>query len=160
MLVATLVVYAGLFVIDVHTFTDAAPMGQVSLQFAGTTERVEEIVRSWEEAGSLHMAGASLGFDYLFLATYGIGLAVAGMWVEARARRRDRPALATVGALAAWAGLGAAAIDAFENARLLRMIGDPDSGDPQMVLVLSICKFALIGLALAVWLFGAIRTRG
>jgi len=158
-LIATLVVYAGLFVIEVHTFTEAAPLGQISLQLAGTTEKVIEIVESWEETDALHMAGASLGFDYLLLVTYGIGLAVAGMWIEARGRAGRHRLMAWLGVAAAWAGLGAAALDAFENARLLRMIGDPASGDPQLVLVLAIIKFCLIGFAVVTWLAGAVVTR-
>ena len=159
MIFATLVVFAGVYPIDFQTNTDAAPLGQFSLQLAGTTEAATSIVDSWRAAGVLHLAGASVGLDFMFTAAYAVMLAIAGSWVASRALGSSRPGWVIWGALAAYAGLVAGLLDVFEGVLLLDIIGDPSSGSPQLVRGVALAKVALIGVAVLTWLLGGLMTR-
>jgi hypothetical protein len=58
---------------------DVAPGGIVSLQFARTTKRSQEIVNSWrDEARTAAIPG--LWLDYLYLISYAITLALGCVW--------------------------------------------------------------------------------
>ncbi len=158
--VALLVTYGALAWIDSATWTDAAPRGQSSLQFAGSTERAVEIVESWEAEGVLHRAGMSLGFDYVFMTLYGVLLAGGCVWIVRRARAAGRSRLATAGVMAAWVGLAAAGFDAVEGALLVPIVGNPTSGSPELVRAVASLKYVCIFSALGFTAVGAVVIRG
>lgn len=151
--------YGALVWIDSATWTDAAPGGQSSLQFAGSTERAIEIVESWEAEGVLHRAGMSLGFDYVFMALYGVLLAGGCVWIVRRARAAGRSRLATAGVMAAWVGLAAAGFDGVEGALLLPIVGDPTSGSPELVRLVASLKYVCIFAAVGFTAIGGSLTR-
>lgn len=156
-MVATVVSYGGFYLVDSPTWNETTPMGQVSFQFAGTNENAAEIVAAWEAEGVVHLAGTSLGFDYLFMTVYGVTLALGGALVASRA---GGGAWSTPGALAAWAGVTAAVLDGVENALLLGILGDPATGSPGAVASIAFAKFTLILAAAAVVIAGGLATRG
>jgi hypothetical protein len=109
-----LVVGALLSRLDGPLRTAAAPHGIVSFELARHAETAERILASWDDAARTR-AALSLGLDYLFLVAYGTALALACE----RAGTRMAPAL---GAALAWGQLGAALLDAVENAALARIL--------------------------------------
>ena len=56
--------------------TPAAPLGIISYELAGSIEKAQSILDSWNASAQLHAAFA-LGFDYVFMLAYSttIGLA-------------------------------------------------------------------------------------
>ena len=130
--------------------TDAAPRGIISFEFAGTPERAEAILASWDERAQLH-AALSLGLDYLFLLVYSTAIALscfrAAAWWKPR-----RPGLATIGAWLGWGQWLAALLDAVENYALIQLLlGHRAAIWPRLAWACAAVKFAFVlaGIAYA-----------
>ena len=135
--------------------------GVNSLQQASSTDEFGAIVTAWRDAGApaLARAGFSLGWDCLFLVSYGIVFTLAGL--KARDELFPAPGLARTIALVAIVlmPLGAA-LDAVENILQLQMV--VGELDPQLarwsarvtgvkwVLVTPCMLLALVGMTAAV----------
>jgi hypothetical protein len=129
-------------------------VGILELEFVGGTDKADEVTGELGSEGR-SAARTSLFLDYPYLICYGLFLAGACVAVAARAARRGRRRLAAAGPLIAWGGLGAAAMDAIENAALLLVL-DGQTGQP-FPAIASGCaavKFALAATALIYALIG------
>ncbi|MFQ5966193.1 MAG: hypothetical protein ACE5MI_01130 [Acidimicrobiia bacterium] len=123
-----------------------APYGIVSLELAGSADRAEEIVASWEEANILGLATANVLLDYSFLVSYAVLLVAlsvrAGMRVET-------PVSMTTGYTVGWGQWLAGGLDAVENVALLVLlagaISDLTAGIARAA---AVGKFVLIGVGL------------
>lgn len=120
LLVLTLVVLAGLRALDAPLRTKLSPSGIVSFELAGELGLAQSMIQTWGQGGQVY-AGLSLGLDYLFMVAYAgcIGLACVLVAQSLLGRVEFLPAL---GALLAWAQLGAALLDAVENYALIQLL--------------------------------------
>jgi hypothetical protein len=142
--------------------TAAAPWGIVSLEFAGSADKVERILQLWGEEGVTE-AVRNTRLDYVFLLLYSTTIAAGCLWgSEAfRAGRWGRKA----GEVLAWGQALAALLDATENVALLKVLrGSIEEPWPKVAFWCALPKFALIvagiiyGIACAiVWLAGRRR---
>ena len=133
--------------------------GIVTFELARTQERAGEILAEWGDEGR-RAARRSLVLDYFYLLGYGLLLAgLNGLHAE-RAAAAGRRRLATVAALAAWAGLLAAGCDAIENANLLA-VADEHTGQPfpGLAFAFASAKFALATPAVLMAVVGWPLTR-
>jgi hypothetical protein len=120
-----------------------APLGILSLQFAGELAAATRIVQSWGETEWLY-ATFNLGFDYLYLACYALFLSATCSWL-ARAWRHDAQGFATAGFLLAWAMFAAAALDMIENVALWQLLlGSMNAHGPRLATTCAILKFGII----------------
>lgn len=158
--ILTVVTFAALAVVDLQTFNDHAPMGQVSIQFAGTNANATAIVEQWVDDGVLHLAGASVGLDYLFLIAYGVLIAFLGSRLAKRAHPTREVRWMTLGVLVAWLGVAASFLDAVEGVLLLGLIGDPANGPAGAVTGVAAAKFTFILISVAVIVTGVFAVEG
>lgn len=132
-----------------------APHGIVSFEFAGTVAGARAMIDAWSAVphGWQH-AAFSLGLDYAFLLAYATALAL-GCHLLAEKRRVRFPAFARWGRRLAAAQFVAAALDAVENAALLRLLwGATAEVWPVLAFACAAVKFVLVGLGLAYLLGG------
>jgi len=120
--------FAGLAVLTLLTLqllggplrTDASPAGIVSYELAGTVERSERILESWDPTARV-FAGLNLGLDFLFIDAYvgaiGLGCVLVGMGLGRRSR-----SLGAAGSYLAWAIVLAGVLDCLENYALVRLL--------------------------------------
>lgn len=124
----------------------AAKYGVLDAQFAGTPQKMGEILGAWTAAGVMPTIGFSLGLDYLFMPLFGAAFFFAGL-VAAEAYPKQRGLFR----LLAWAGPVAALLDALENAihagMVMGMTG-PDAVAIQHPATLA--KWALVAVGLVV----------
>lgn len=106
----TLVLFAIFQVLNTPLITSAAPGGIVSHQFAWTPEKAQAILSSWEGRANL-FAAFCLGFDYLFMPSYALTVALGTLL----AAGRRSGWLARLGTWAAYGVFTAAVFDALEN---------------------------------------------
>ena len=153
LLLATLTMILILQRIDVPLRTDAVPQGIVSFEFAGSQAVAQRILAAWDERARVY-AAFSLGFDYLFMLTYAVTLALAcrlaeGPW-QARTRRGG-----ALGEYLAVGQLAAALFDGVENLGLWRILaGATADGWPILAALCAGIKFVLIVLGLGYSLVG------
>lgn len=137
--------------------TDEAPLGIVSFEFAGSTQKAQKILDSWDNAAQLRAAFIQ-GLDFLYLVIYSTTIAIACLWAGQILHKARWP-FASLGILLAWGLWLAAILDAVENIALviimLRRIITPL---PEIAAVCATIKFALIFLGLVYALYAlAIR---
>lgn len=152
-LIGTLALWAVSFIAGNHLATAEAPAGIISLEMAGTADRVDAILESWGARERL-LAAFSLGLDYLFLVTYStfFGLACISAGEAARTAGSRLAALAD---LLAWGQWLAATLDATENVALLyELLGSLWPAWPLIAFYCSSFKFALIGAGLIYVIWG------
>jgi hypothetical protein len=142
-LVLTIVLMAALQWADGPLETGAAPRGILSYEFAGTVERAQAIVDSWQGAPG-PFAGFSLGLDYLYMVAYAVTIALGCLWASRKMAAARWP-LVALGVALAWLLGAAAACDALENValvvQLLVRVAPPW---PVVAFVCATVKFALI----------------
>lgn len=109
----TLVLFAIFLVLNLPLMTPAAPAGILSHQFAWTTEKAHAILASWAGRPSL-FAAFGLGFDYLFMLSYALTVAL-GTLLAAGHQRHMAGGLRRLGSWAAYGVFAAAVFDALEN---------------------------------------------
>jgi hypothetical protein len=141
--VLTLLMMILMNVIGAPLKTESAPSGIVSYELAGSLQKAQEIIASWDESARLH-AAFSLGLDFLFLVVYssaiGLGCLLAGQSLS----RRDWP-LVGLSVPLAWGLWLAALADAVENVALtLILFGSPVEFLAPLARWSAIIKFALI----------------
>lgn len=144
--------------------TEAAPMGIVSYELAGTPDNAFKILTSWELPRNNNepliksitpklYAAFGLGLDYLFMPSYALALALGVLL----ALGRHKGWLALLGVWLGWGSLAAALFDAAENFALWKiLLGDYVSLWPGLAAVCAAIKFALILLGLGYAVFGGI----
>jgi hypothetical protein len=123
--------------------TAEAPLGIVSFELAGTIERAQAILTSWDEHARLN-AAFGLGFDFLFMLVYSSTLALACLW-SGEALREHRWPLAGLGAPLAGGQWLAALCDVAENIALfLLLLGPAAAPWPALARTAALIKFGLI----------------
>ncbi|XXX79919.1 hypothetical protein WMF30_14200 [Sorangium sp. So ce134] len=147
--------------VDKRLRTETAPWGIVSFELAGTTERARRILASWDDAARAS-AAFSLGVDYLLLAGYANGLALACVMGADALKKRGLPGAGLVAPLA-WGQWLAGLLDATENAALLGILrGSDEALWPALARRCAQAKFCLVGAGITYALLGflAYRCRG
>lgn len=154
-LIATLTVMAALNWISSPLITEQAAMGIISYEFAGSFERAQTILASWNQSGLLRAAFA-LGLDYLFMPLYAFTIGAACRWTGAVLTTRGWPFAPLAGVLA-WAQVLAAVLDGIENAALIGLlIGYGWRFAPAVAAICAGIKFALVFLGLVYTFFGLV----
>ncbi len=104
--------------------TTAAPYGIISFELAGSVEKAQQIIDSWDQDARLY-AAFSLGFDYLFMLLYSTTIALACLWGGRALQARDIPGY-RIGIFLAWGLWLAAVLDGIENIALsLSLLNTP-----------------------------------
>ncbi len=135
--------------------TPAAPASIVSFELARTPERAQAIMDSWD-ATVREFAALGLGFDYLFMPSYAIAIAL-GILLAAG---RHPGAFAEIGAWLGWGVFAAAIFDALENIGLWYvLLGAANSAWPLLSYWCALFKFGLILLGIAYALAGWVWPR-
>jgi hypothetical protein len=152
--IATVLLYVVLALIDPST--NGSGPSIVSLEFAGSASRVEEIFAEWGAHGR-DLARLSLWLDFPFMAAYGAFFALAALAIRDFAVATGRRALAAAGRVAPACAIGAALFDAAENVLWLLLLGGR-GGDlaPPVATACASIKFLLIALAIAYSLWGLV----
>lgn len=133
---------------------DLAPYTIIQFEFAGTVENAQMMIEFWRQNHALNSVFFLIGFDYLFMVTYGLLL-----WLgcKALASAYDgwlRNALVIVAA----AQLVAAGLDAIENLALYQMASDSLSPIwPNLSYYCAVPKFLFVAAGVMVILFGTVR---
>ena len=136
----------------------AAPDGIISYELAGSYERSAAILRSWD-ASVRESATISLIVDYLYLVAYPVAISLGCAIVAGRLRPR-RPELAAIALVLSWGALVAGALDAVENAALLRqLVAGPGALTARIAMVASIAKFSLVAVTLPCALLALLPVR-
>jgi hypothetical protein len=135
--------------------TAAAPYGVVSFELAGSVEKTDLILNSWDADVQLR-AAFGLGLDYLFMAVYASTIAL-GCGIAARVLKRTGWPLGSWGSLLGWAVILAAILDSIENIALTTLIfGSVVSPWPEIARWCAIFKFALIFIGIVYVIYGAV----
>ena len=154
-LLLTLGMFAIFQALDSPLRTPAAPNGIVSYELAGTAERSAAMVASWDESARLNVA-FGLGFDYLFMPTYAIFIALATLL----AAGRHSGWLRSLGAAAGWGAFAAALFDALENFGLWQILSAGASDPwPGVAAGCAWAKFFLFAAGILYALLGGLTPR-
>lgn len=118
--------------------------GIVSLEFAKTKQRANEIVNDWKSNGLQQHAISNTSIDYLFIFFYGLFLFTAN-WLIAL---KQKSTLKTISQTIALLGLTAALFDVIENFFLIKMLAFT-STDSEIFITwwLAAIKFLLVAIA-------------
>jgi hypothetical protein len=141
LLIFTLLLLSIFQVLNAEIITSAAPAGIVSHQLAWTPGKAREILASWNERASL-FAAFSLGFDYLFMVSYSITVALGSLLVAGR-----HPGwMSRLSPLIAKGVFAAAIFDALENIFQARQLLYSVISLPVTVItgILACIKFSLL----------------
>ena len=155
-LAATISIAVVLNVADEPLVTSLAPYGIVSFELAGTPERAQAIIESWDERARL-FAAFSLGYDYLYMLAYSTVLGL-GCILAAQAIRSVEWPLAALGIPLAWGMWLAALFDAVENLSLiLILLAGASSGIwPAVARQCALIKFGLLFFGLVYAFYGLV----
>jgi hypothetical protein len=153
LLFTTLVIMLLMNIIGAPLNTSSAPAGIVSFELAGTSDRAQEIIQSWDSRAQL-FAALGLGFDYVFMLAYAALISLACL-IAGDALTTRRWPLAGLGVPLAWGLWLAALMDAIENLGLiLILLNGAGAPWPAISRVCAIIKFALIIAGLCFALYG------
>lgn len=147
--------YVAFGIIDA-SLKDTGGPSILGLEFAGSSDRLEEIFAEWGAHGR-DLARLSLWIDFPFMAVYGAFFALAALATRDFARAHGRRALAAAGIVTPAFAVAAALFDAAENILWLLLLGG-HGGDaaPAIATGCAIVKFILLGLTIAYVLWGLV----
>ena len=138
--------------------TAESPQGIVTFELVGTADGAARILASWGPEGRV-VAGLNLGFDYLFMLVYAVGLSL-GASIAARQQGRFSEVRKQFGLCLAWAGLLAGLLDAVENYALIKILfGAGGEFWPTLSRGCARPKFAIVGVVLTYVISTPIITR-
>lgn len=150
LLVLTLLVMVIMNIVGAPLNNETAPSGIVSYELAGTPEKAQGILDSWD-ASAQRYAAFGLGFDYVFMLAYASLFSVAVGLAGDALRRRGWP-LSWLGRPLVYAMWLAALMDAVENLALSVMLLPADATAvapwPQLAQVCAVIKFGLLFIGL------------
>jgi hypothetical protein len=155
LLAVTLVVMISLQVLGAPLQTDAAPLGIVSFELAGSLPDAHGMLESWGPSGRVY-AGVNLGLDYFFLIAYagsiGLGCVLLAQGLSTRMRF-----LSLAGVVLAWAMIAAALLDSVENYALIRvLLGSQQELWPVLARYCAIPKFMIVAAGLLYLVVGSL----
>jgi len=117
-LLALTLVLLGVFqLLDGPLQNPVSPNGIVSFELAGTPEKADAIIQSWDSRAQL-FAAFGLGLDYLFMLAYGLTISLGVLMAGAKHGGKFEQ----LGALMGWGVLLASLLDAIENLALWRIL--------------------------------------
>jgi hypothetical protein len=153
----TLVLFAVFQLLNNPLTTSAAPAGIVSHQFAWTAEKAQLILTSWGERASL-FAAFSLGFDYLFMPSYALTLALGALLASGR----HSGWLTRLGSWVAYGVFAAATLDGLENFGQAQQLLNGSISSSLIIFVgtCAIIKFTLLFTATMYGLIGRLLPKG
>ncbi|HWQ13237.1 MAG TPA: hypothetical protein VNL77_10575 [Roseiflexaceae bacterium] len=135
-----------------------APWGIVDFELAGTWDRAEPMLQSWQASGLLGSLRFNLWADFVFLAGYATALSAGCALVATRLSG----GWGALGLALTWGALAAGILDAIENVALLRTIGHFERGTPgqasgtlRLAQWCAAAKFALVIAGLLYYILGA-----
>ena len=135
--------------------TEEAPYGIISFELAGSVQKTEDILNSWDPAAQLR-ASFIQGLDFLYLVIYSTTLVLAVLWASETLFKAGWPP-ASAGIYLAWGMWLAGVLDAVENIALVGMLfGNILSPLPEVAAVCAIIKFALIFIGLVYTLYALV----
>ena len=138
----TIVIFGVFRIAEPFLRTSAAPSGIVSFELAGSANKAQAIIDSWDTNARLYTS-FGLGFDYLFMPVYAFALSLGLLLASSNKISWYRP-------LAAWMGWGvfvAALFDSVENYALWKvLIGGAFSPYPEIAAICATIKFSLLGI--------------
>ena len=150
LLVWTLILFAIFRPLGAPLTTSAAPAGIVSFELARTPANAQAMIASWDARAQL-FAAFGLGFDFLFMPSYALAIAL-GILLAAG---RHPGAIAKLGAWLGWGAFLAALFDAVENIGLWNsLLGNVNSAWPLISFWCASFKFGLILLGILYGLIG------
>ncbi|MCF6278695.1 MAG: hypothetical protein L3J16_08105 [Anaerolineales bacterium] len=150
LLALTLILVAVFRLLDAPLQNPVSPNGIVSFELAGTPEKANAILSSWD-ARAQRFAAFGLGLDYLFMFAYGLTISLGVLMAAAKHSGKFE----SIGAFAGWGVLLAALFDALENLALWRMlINAATEAYPRLAAFSATVKFTLILFALVFALTG------
>jgi hypothetical protein len=144
LLALTLVLVGAFRFLDAPLRNPVSPSGIVSFELAGTVEKANTIMESWDSRAQL-FAAFGLGFDYLFLVVYGLTISLGVLMAASKHGGKFEKAGAYVG----WGVLAASLFDALENLALWRLLsGWAAPHCPAVAAISAKVKFFLLALGL------------
>ncbi|NOY98723.1 MAG: hypothetical protein GXP40_05905 [Chloroflexi bacterium] len=150
LLILTLVLVAVFRILDTPLRNPVAASGIVSFELAGTPEKAQAVIDSWD-ARAREYAAFGLGLDYLFMLAYALTLSL-GVLLAAE---KHGGKFAALGIRLGWGVLAAAIFDAVENVALWRLLsGAATPLCPRLAAFSASFKFALLLLGLGYALIG------
>jgi len=151
-LVLGFVLWYALIRLDVPLETPVARWGMISLQFAGTAERSQEILDSWNLAARDN-AQSGLLLDFLFPLCYSTLLTIGCFWSAGLLRERGYRKSGLLAAIVAWLQWPAAGFDYIENIALwVQVRGTVNDVWARIASTCATFKFLLAGAGLCIWL--------
>ena len=152
LLVLTLVLLGVFQLLDLPLRNPVSPSGIVSFELAGTPEKADAIIQSWDASAQL-FAAFGLGFDYLFMIAYGLTISLGVLMAASKHGGK----FSQIGGYVGWGVLLASLFDALENFALWRLLsGSATAFCPYVAAVSATIKFVLLiiglGFALVGWL--------
>lgn len=140
---ATIVLMIVMNAVGAPLKNETAPSGIISYELAGSMQKAQAIIASWDEVARLH-AAFSLGLDFLFLVVYSSAIGL-GCLLAGKALSRRKWPLVALSVPLAWGLWLAAFADAVENTALtLILFGNPLGWLAPLARWSAIIKFALI----------------
>jgi hypothetical protein len=150
---ATIVLMIVMNAVGAPLKNETAPSGIISYELAGSMQKAQAIIASWDEVARLH-AAFSLGLDFLFLVVYSSAIGL-GCLLAGKALSRRKWPLVALSVPLAWGLWLAAFADAVENTALtLILFGNPLGWLAPLARWSAIIKFALIFAGLVYAFFG------
>ncbi len=142
--------------LNVPLETEAAPLGIVSFELAGTPYTALAILLEWQSKSVVGHATLLQLVDFLYLLIYGAFFSMLALWVGRRLGD------STWSLRAAWAATLAAGFDILENGVLLFELVRMSSPAPypQLAMAFALLKFVLIGFAAVYGLGGLVKSFG
>jgi hypothetical protein len=135
--------------------TEAAPYGVVSFELAGSVERAQAILVSWDGPARIR-AAFGLGLDFLFIPVYAGAISLGCALASGGLHARKWP-LASLGRIPAWGVVAAGLLDLVENYALtVILFGTVTAPWPQIAAWCAGPKFVLIFLGLVYALYGGV----
>ena len=143
--------------------TAGAPLGILSLQFAGSPATAGAVVASWGGEARVY-AGLNIGLDYLFLVAYSLLLALVCSFLAVQRAMPD-PWWVGLGRVLSWGMLLAGLLDGVENWASISFLLEPGRTDlGPWITAFASGKFVLILLGTSYIAVGtialAVRKRG
>ncbi len=154
-LILSVLLLIAMSLVDRSLKTSAAPSGIVSFELAGSLNKGQKILESWNTQGKMY-AALSLGVDYLFMIVYALFISTADVLIA----RRLIPKYVLWGKLGyilGWSQFLAAFLDAIENFVLIRLLlGSQIEAWPVIARWCAVVKFAIVGAGLIYILVGLV----
>lgn len=152
-LLVLVILFGSITLLGAPLRTSAAPLGLVSLQFAGSPGAAELMLATWGEAARGRLLWAH-GLDLVLPFAYASAIGLRAVAAATSAPRMRGPAT-----LAVWSALAAASADQVENvAMFVTMLAAPSWSSVLVTLVAATVKWAMLAMAvgtLAVAMSGA-----